>query len=57
MNPHSQLAAALRALHARRRDDYLIQRRLDASIRLFDHGPLLTRPQRRLAAAHLRKAT
>ena len=60
MTPHQQLAAALNAHLGQRRKAATESARLEqlmaASVRLFDHGPLLTHPRRRLAAAHLRKA-
>jgi len=70
MNPHALLAASMRALHENRVERALagfpaptpaeverdrITRAMEASIRLFEHGPLLTRPRKRLAAATLRK--
>ncbi|MEU3020836.1 hypothetical protein ABZ635_26020 [Nocardiopsis sp. NPDC007018] len=60
MTPHQQIASALDHYLEQRRQDATERARIDrlmaASIRLFDHGPLLTRSQRRLAAAQLRKA-
>lgn len=60
MSAHQQLAEALDRHLDQRHEEAIertrIDRALEASIRLFDHGPLLTRASRRLAAAQLRKA-
>ncbi|GAA1455215.1 hypothetical protein [Nocardiopsis tropica] len=60
MTPHQRLANALYQYLEQRHDAAIertrITRLMAASVRLFDHGPLLTHASRRLAAAHLRKA-
>lgn len=56
MTPHQQLAAALEQRRKAATEHARIEQLMAASVRLFDHGPLLTHPRRRLAAAQLRKA-